>query len=73
MPQEVTVKRTLLNTPTMVDSNRRTYMIEYRAGELPPHFIYIEEKDYTKEKEAALIKADIKKRIEMPPPEVLTL
>ncbi len=73
MPQEVTVKRTLLNTPTMADPNRRTYMIEYRAGELPPHFIYLEEKDYTKEKEAAEIKKDIKKRMEAPPPEVLTL
>ena len=64
MPQEVRVKRTLLPTPTIDDPNRKIYQIEYQAGELPPHFIYINEKDWTKEKEAALIKADMKKRIE---------
>lgn len=66
MPQEVRVKRTLLPTPTIDDPERKTYQIEYRAGELPPHFVYLTEKEWTKEKEAALIKADLKKRIEIP-------
>lgn len=66
MPQEVRVKRTLLPTPTMDDPERKIYMITYRAGELPPRFIYLLEKEWTKEKEAEAIKADIEKRMEMP-------
>lgn len=66
MPQEVSVKRTLLPTPTIDDTDRKIYMIEYRAGELPPHFVYIPEKEWTKEKEAAAIKADLAKRLETP-------
>jgi hypothetical protein len=66
MAQEVKVKRTLLPTPTIDDPERKIYQIEYQAGELPPHFVYITEKEWTKEKEAAAIKADIKKRVEAP-------
>jgi len=64
MPQEVRVKRTSLPAPTLDNPDRKIYQIEYRAGELPPHFIYIQEKEWTKEKEAAAIKVDIKKRLE---------
>ncbi|MBA7560971.1 hypothetical protein ES708_02605 [subsurface metagenome] len=64
MPQEVRVRRTTLPTPTIDDPERKTIQIEYRAGELPPHFIYVPEKEWTKEKEATLIKADMKKRLE---------
>ena len=64
MPQEVRVKRTLLTVPTIDEPERKVFQVEYRAGELPPHFIYIPEKEWTKEKEAELIKADIKKRLE---------
>jgi len=64
MPQEVRVRRTTLPTPTIDDPERKIIQIEYRAGELPPHFIYIPEKEWTKEKEAAAIKADMKKRLE---------
>lgn len=73
MPQDVTVKRTLLNTPTMDDPNRKVYQIEYRVGELPPHFVYIPEKEYTKEKEALVIKADLKKRLEGPGMETISV
>ena len=61
--QTVTVKRTLLPAPDLADDKRQIYQIQYQAGELPPHFIYIPEKDWTKEKEAAAIKADIGKRM----------
>ena len=64
MPQEVRVKRTLLPTPTVDDPDRKIYQIMYQAGELPPHFVYIPEKEYTPEKEAKIIKADIEKRLE---------
>ena len=66
MTQEVRVKRTLLPVPTIDDPERKVYQVEYRAGELPPRFIYIAEKEWTKEKEAELIKADIEKRMEIP-------
>jgi len=66
MTQEVRVKRTLLMIPTIDDPERKVYMIDYRAGELPPRFIYIPEKEWTKEKEAEAIREDIKKRMEIP-------
>jgi hypothetical protein len=61
--QTVTVKRVLLPAPDLSDPSRQIYQIQYQAGELPPHFIYISEKDWTKEKEAAAIKTDINKRM----------
>ncbi len=64
MAQTVTVKRTLLPAPDLADPTRKIYQIQYQVGELPPHFIYISEKDWTKEKEAAAIKADLAKRME---------
>ena len=73
MPQEVKVKRTLIDTPTVDDPNRQIYMIEYQVGELPPAFVYISKKEYTKEKEVIMIKADIKKRMESPGGELITL
>ncbi len=72
MPQEVRVKRILLNIPTIDDPERKVYMVEYRAGELPPRFLYIQEKEWTKEKEAEAIKEDIKKRMETPE-EIITI
>ena len=66
MAQDVTVKRTLLPAPDLSDPARRIYQIQYQAGELPPHFIYIPEKEYTKDKEAAAIKSDIAKRMTSP-------
>lgn len=63
MAQEVKVKRTLLPTPTVDNPDRKVYQIEYRVGELPPHFVYIQEEDWSKEKEAELIKADMGKRL----------
>ena len=64
MSQEVRITRILLATPAIDDPERKVYQIQYQAGELPPHFIYIPEKEWTKEKEVGLIKADMKKRIE---------
>jgi len=66
MSPQVTVKRTELQVPTIDDPERKVYMIEYRSGELPPKFLYIPVKEWTKELEAKLIKADIEKRIKAP-------
>ncbi|MBA7601990.1 hypothetical protein ES703_09075 [subsurface metagenome] len=62
----VTVKRTELLVPTIDDPERKVYMIEYRSGELPPKFLYIPVKEWTKELEAKLIKEDIEKRLKAP-------
>uniref|UniRef100_A0A6H1ZT91 Uncharacterized protein n=1 Tax=viral metagenome TaxID=1070528 RepID=A0A6H1ZT91_9ZZZZ len=63
MAQQVRIKRTTLATPAIDDPERRTIQVEYVAGELPPHFVFIPEKEWTKEREAELIKADMKKRL----------
>ncbi len=55
-----------MDIPTPADPTRKEYIIEYQVGQLPPGFIYITQKEYSKEKEAMLIKADIKKRMETP-------
>ena len=64
MSPQVTVKRTELTVPTIDDPERKVYMVEYRSGELPPRFIYIPVKEWTKEKEAEMIRADIRRRFE---------
>ena len=64
MSPQVTVKRTELLVPTIDDPERKVHMIEYRSGELPPKFIYIPVKEWTKEKEAEMIRADIRRRFE---------
>ena len=69
---EVKVERTLLPAPSIDDSDRKVYMIEYQITGDSTHFIYIPEKEWTKEKEAALIKADMKKRLEITE-EIITL
>lgn len=63
MAQDVEITRTLLPSPTIEDPERRVYRIQYRAGELPPAFVFILEKEWTKEKEAQLIRADIELRL----------
>lgn len=60
---QVSVKRTKHLVPTPDDPERALYQVEYRAGELPPRFLFIAVKEWTKEKEAELIKADIAKRM----------
>ncbi|MBA7602866.1 hypothetical protein ES703_09962 [subsurface metagenome] len=63
MSPQVTVKRTEMLVPTIDDPERKVYMIEYRSGELPPKFLYLPVKEWTKEKEAKLIKEDLEKRL----------
>lgn len=66
MSPQVAVKRTKMLIPTIDDPERQVYMIEYRRGELPPKFLYLPVKEWTKEKEIELIKADIEKRLKTP-------
>lgn len=64
MAQEVEIGRLLIPSPRIDNPNRKVWQIEYKAGELPPHFIYIDEADWTAEEEKKRITADIKKRLE---------
>ena len=66
MSPQVTVKRTEMLVPTIDDPERKVYMVEYRSGELPPKFLYIPVKEWTKELEAKMIKEDIEKRLKAP-------
>ena len=63
---EVRVKRTELMVPTPDDPERKIFQVEYRSGELPPRFLFIPAKDWTKEKETEMIKADIQARLTAP-------
>ncbi len=70
--QKVAVTRTELNAPDLTDPNRKIVQIQYQVGELPPRFLYLDKKLWTKEKEAELIKADLAKRMS-PPGETITI
>lgn len=71
-PREVRVNRTELPTPDLEDPEKVIIQIEYQVGELPPRFLYINKKEWTKEKEAKMIKEDIEKRLR-PPGETITI
>ncbi len=70
--RNVQVKRTELLAPDLADPKRVIVQIEYQIGELPPRTIFIPKKDWTKEKEAAAIKADLDKRL-APPGETISI
>ena len=64
--QSVRVNRTDLPAPDLADPGRIIVQVQYQVGELPPHFIYIPKKEWTKEREAADIKKDFEKRMSTP-------
>jgi hypothetical protein len=66
------VRRELLSTPTVDDPQRKVYSVMYQVGELPPGFVFIPEKGYTKEKEAAAIKKHFEER-QKPSAETVTI
>ncbi len=57
--QQVRVTRTEIPTPTLDNPAKVTVQVQYQVGMLPPRFLYFDKKDWTKEKEAAAIKADL--------------
>ena len=66
MTQQVSVTRKELPAPDISDMDRKIVQITYQLGELPPRFLYIPKKEYSKEAEAKAIKADIEKMIGKP-------
>lgn len=71
-PQQVRVTRTELATPDLADPLKVTIQIQYQVGMLPPRFLYVNKKEWSKDKEADLIRADIKRTL-APPGETITL
>jgi len=71
-PQQVRVTRTELPAPDIADPNKIIIQVQYQVGSLPPRFLFINKKDWTKEKEAGAIKADIEKTM-APPGETITI
>jgi len=71
-PQQARVRRTELPTPSLDDPNKVLVQIEYQVGMLPPRFLYIDKKVWTKEKELEMIKADMRSLLR-PPGEVVTI
>ncbi len=69
MPEQQTqvrVRRTELPAPSLDNPGKIIVQIEYQVGELPPRFLYLDKAQWSKEKEAALIKADLAKRMGAP-------
>jgi len=64
MAEATILRRTRVRAPSIDDPERAVLQVMYQVGQLPPHFVYVPEKEWTKEKEVELIKADMKKRIE---------
>lgn len=70
--RQVTVRRMELPAPDLEDPERKIVQVQYQVGELPPRFLYINKKDWSKEEEAKRIKEDIEKRLQ-PPGETITV
>ncbi len=70
--QQVRVTRIELPTPTLDNPQKVTLQVQYQVGMLPPRFLYFDKKDWTKEKEAAAIKADLT-QVTRAPGEIVTL
>lgn len=70
--QQVQVRRTELAMPDLEDPKKVLIQIEYQVGVLPPRFLYINKKDWTKEKEAEMIRADLRQAM-APPGETISL
>jgi hypothetical protein len=60
------ISRQLLAVPALDDPARKVYAVVYQVGELPPGFVYVPEKGYSKEKETAAIKKHFEDRQKIP-------
>ncbi len=69
---EVRVTRSEIPSPTLDDPKKITLVVQYQVGMLPPRFLYFNKATWTKEAEAAAIKADLK-RVMAPMGETVTL
>ena len=70
--QKVQVTRTELPQPTLDDPHKVIVQIQYQVGQLPPRFLYIDKKQWSKEKEAEMIRADLRRTLS-PPGETITI
>lgn len=65
--EEVTIRRSKIMVPTADAGAETMIYITYSTKDLPPGLITIPEKEWTAEKEAELIREDVKKRRETKP------
>lgn len=65
--EEVTIRRTKIMVPAAEGEAVTMVYVTYSTKDLPPGLITIPEKEWTEEKEAGLIREDIKKRRETKP------
>lgn len=65
--EEVTIRRSKIMVPAAEGEAEAMVYITYSTKDLPPGLITIREKEWSAEKEAELIREDIKKRRETKP------
>lgn len=65
--EEVKISRTEINVPSATGEPATVLYITYTTKDLPPGLIHISKGEWTPEKEAELIRADLKKRRETKP------
>lgn len=65
--EEVTIRRTKIMVPGAEGEAETMVYVTYSTKDLPPGLITIREKEWTAEKEAELIREDLKKRRETKP------
>lgn len=65
--EEVQIRRTEILVPTAAGTAEPMIYITYTTKDLPPGLVTLAKKEWTAEKEAELIREDIKKRREVKP------
>ena len=65
--EEVTIRRTKIMVPSAGAGAEAIVYITYSTKDLPPGLITIPEKEWSEEKEAELIRKDVKRRREAKP------
>jgi len=65
--EEVEIRRTEILVPTAAGAAEPMIYITYTTKDLPPGLITIRKAEWTPEKEAELIREDVKKRRELKP------
>ncbi len=70
--QQVRITRSEIPTPTLDNPAKITLQVQSQVGMLPPRFLYFDKAQWTKEREAAAIKADMT-RVMQSPGEIISI
>ena len=66
-PEEVRIRRTEVEVPQPVGPPKIMIYTSYVVADLPPSYIVMPKEEWTEEKEAELIRQDVKRRREAKP------